>query len=334
MPESRDPVPKPPAGPRRPARDGILVVLLAVVLLVLFEGPSIRHSGQDMQPGVERDALRAVGAPAGWVADRLPFDEASDEALAVLEDDAETGAGTFGRARGAGGVPPVPPESFDPAALGARPAPPRRLETLLVTGDSLSMPLDAELTRRLAGEGVKVTRDPHVGTGISKTGLADWGELATRQTDDLRPDAVVMFVGANEGFPLPGAGGAEIECCGPDWAAEYAYRARAMIDTYRRDGDARIYWLTVPAPRDPDRARISRSVNAAIAVAAEPYRANARVLDMSALFTPGFRYRDAMDVGGRRRLVREPDGIHLNAIGSQLAADAVLAALGRDFALR
>ena len=178
------------------------------------------------------------------------------------------------------------------------------------------------------------TRDPHVGTGISKTGLADWGELATRQTGELRPDAVVMFVGANEGFPLPGAGGAEIQCCGPDWAAEYAYRARAMIDTYRRDGDARIYWLTVPAPRDPDRARISRSVNAAIAVAAEPYRANARVLDMSALFTPGFRYRDAMDVGGRRRLVREPDGIHLNAIGSELAADAVLEALGRDFALR
>ena len=55
---------------------------------------------------------------------------------------------------------------------------------------------------------------------------------------------------------------------------------------------------------------------------------------MSALFTPGFRYRDAMDVDGRRRLVREPDGIHLNAIGSELAADAVLEALGRDFALR
>ena len=30
---------------------------------------------------------RAVGEPAGWVADRLPFDEASDDALAVLEDD-------------------------------------------------------------------------------------------------------------------------------------------------------------------------------------------------------------------------------------------------------
>ena len=109
-----------------------------------------------------------------------------------------------------------------------------------------------------------------------------------------------MFIGANEGFAFPGRDGEEIACCGPDWAAEFAYRARRMIDTYRRGGRARVYWLTVPAPRDADRARISRAVDAAIAVAAEPYRAQARVLDMAALFTPGFRYRDAMDVGRAR----------------------------------
>jgi hypothetical protein len=143
-----------------------------------------------------------------------------------------------------------------------------------------------------------------------------------------------MFIGANEGFALPGPDGADVECCGPDWAAEWAFRARAMIDTYRRGGETRVYWLTVPAPRDGDRARISRAVNAAIGVAAEPYRANARVLDMSAIFTPGFRYRDAMDVDGRRRLVREPDGIHLNGAGASIAADAVVGALGEDFALR
>ena len=100
-----------------------------------------------------------------------------------------------------------------------------------------------------------------------------------------------------------------------------------MIETYRQGGRARVYWLTVPAPRDSGRARISRAVNAAIGVAAEPYRAQARVLDMAALFTPGFRYRDAMDVGGRRALVREPDGIHLNARGAAVAADAVIEAL-------
>ena len=131
-----------------------------------------------------------------------------------------------------------------------------------------------------------------------------------------------MFVGANEGFDLPGAGG-PIRCCGADWAAAWAFRARSMIETYRQGGRARVYWLTVPAPRDSGRARISRAVNAAIGVAAEPYRAQARVLDMAALFTPGFRYRDAMDVDGRRALVREPDGIHLNARGAAVAADAV-----------
>jgi hypothetical protein len=203
-----------------------------------------------------------------------------------------------------------------------------------VTGDSLSMPLDAELARRLSGDGVKVERDPHVGTGISKTGLSDWGELATKQAREVEPDAVVVFIGANEGFALPGPGGKDVDCCGPGWAAQYAYRARSMIDTYRRGGAARVYWLTVPAPRDADRARVIRAVDAAIAVAAEPYRAQARVLDMSALFTPGFRYRDAMEVEGRRRLVREPDGIHLNDAGAALAADAVEGALARDFVLR
>lgn len=334
MPEPPEPHLHPPAGRRLPARDGVIVVLLAVLLLVLFEGPSIRHAGQDQQPGAERDVLRAVGAPAGWVADRLPFDEASDDALAFLEDDQGGDAGAFGRAGAAGGgVPAVPATSFDPSQLGeARPAR-RALGKLLVTGDSLSMPLDAELARRLVGEGVEVDRDPHVGTGLSKEGLADWGELAARQTRRDAPDAVVMFVGANEGFDLPGARG-PIRCCGADWAAAWAFRARSMIETYRQGGRARVYWLTVPAPRDSGRARISRAVNAAIGVAAEPYRAQARVLDMAALFTPGFRYRDAMDVDGRRALVREPDGIHLNARGAAVAADAVIEALRRDFEVR
>ena len=53
------------------------------------------------------------------------------------------------------------------------------LETLLVTGDSLSTPLDQELARRLAGRGgVEVVRDPHLGTGISQRPLVDWGQLS------------------------------------------------------------------------------------------------------------------------------------------------------------
>jgi lysophospholipase L1-like esterase len=328
------PVPKPPRGPRRRARDALVVVFVSVLVLVLFEGSSVRQAGDDLQPGVERDLVRAVGEPTGWVADRLPFDEWGDDALAFLEDEGASEGSGFGDARraDAAAVPAVSPDSFDPTELGEEPRRPRELDKLLVTGDSLAMPLDAELARRMAesDEGVDVERDPHVGTGISKTGLVDWGKLASEHVSEREPDATVVFIGANEGFSMPGADGEQLDCCRATWAAEFAYRVRSMMNTYRQGGDARVYWLTLPLPRAGDLQEVARSVNAAIRVAAEPYRAHVRVLDMDSLFTPD-GYRDAMEVEGRRQIVREPDGIHLNSDGAQLAADVVLKAIRRDF---
>ena len=141
----------------------------------------------------------------------------------------------------------------------------------------------------------------------------------------------MVFIGANEGFPLPGPGGKNVDCCGPDWAAAYANRVRRMMDTYRQGGGARVYWLTLPIPRDGDFAEVARAVNAAIEVAAQPFRAQVRVLDMTELFTPGGKYRDAMTVDGRKRIVRDSDGIHLNGTGAGLAAEQVIDAVHRDF---
>ena len=92
----------------------------------------------------------------------------------------------------------------------------------------MAMPLDVETARRIADtdEDVDVQRDPHVGTGISKSGLLDWGKLSTEHVSERQPDAVVVFIGANEGFPMPGPDGSNVDCCGPDWAAAYANRAR------------------------------------------------------------------------------------------------------------
>ena len=329
------PIPPTPKGRRSRARDAVLIVFLAALLLALFEGSSIREAGEEMQPGLERDLLLAVGEPAGWLSDRVPFDEWTDDALAFLEDEGVSEEGGFAASEPASGgraVPPVTPDSFDPTDLGGKAPAAPKLGTVLVTGDSLSMPLDAELARGITegGRDVEVERDPHVGTGISKSGLVDWGRLSNEQTRERRPDAVVVFIGANEGFSLPGPEG-EIDCCSPEWAAEYAYRARRMMNTYRRAGRARVYWLTLPAPRDEARQEIARAVNAAIEVAAQPYRAHVRVLQMDDLFTPGGRYRDAMSVDGRDEIVREGDGIHLNRTGAEVAAGAVLEALRGDF---
>ena len=327
-------VPKPPRGPRRPARDALITVLVTVLLLVLFEGPAVRSAGEEMQPGWERDVVLAVGKPVGRLAEVFPFHKL-DPFGWIAADDGPAGGQGFddGPApeREQGGVPPVSPDSFDPVALGAKARPPRPLRTLLVTGDSMAMPLDLHVARKLAGNGVRVLRDPHIGTGISKSAFVDWGKLSSQQVAKDKPDAIVVFIGANEGFNLKNARGREVKCCGPEWAALYSFRVRRMMNTYRQRGAARVYWLTLPLPRDDLRQEVARAVNAAIDVGSVPYRSSARVLDMEPIFTPGGRYRDAMTVDGRKKIVRESDGIHLNDTGAEIAAQSVLRAVQQDF---
>jgi lysophospholipase L1-like esterase len=325
---------------RYSARQAIAAVFVCVLILAVLAGDSIRRAGEEMRPGVARTLVLAVGEPLGWISDRLPFTEITDDVTAWLSPDEDLGGGgpgSFGPAlTGASvggtqnGVPPVTPEAFDPAALG-QPAEKRPLKKLLVTGDSLSMPLDAELARRLADDGVEVARDPHVGTGISNSVIVDWGRLSTRQVEKEKPDAVVVFIGANDGFPFDRDGGGEVKCCGVEWATVYANRVRQMMDTYRRAGAARVYWLTIPTPRAGNRQEIARTVNTAVAVARDPWRSQVRVIDTVSIFTPGARYRASMPVDGRDTIIRESDGIHLNEAGSSLLADHVLAAIDRDF---
>jgi lysophospholipase L1-like esterase len=324
------------AGERRfTARDAVTAVFITTLLLVLFAGGSVKRAAGEMTGGVAKTIVSAVGKPTSTVADALPFSAVRHDLTGWLSPDEDLGSAGTGfvasTAAGASQVPPVTPDAFDPAAVGAKPAPKKPLETLLVTGDSMSQPLDQELARRLTGGGVKVVRDPHLGTGISKSLIVDWGKLSVSQVAKHHPSAVVVFIGANEGFPMKDASGKNVNCCGVDYAALYASRVRQMMNTYRQAGAARVYWMTLPTPRDPARQKIARTVNAAIAVAAEPWRSQVRVFDTVPIFTPGFKYRDAMDVNGQEKIVRESDGIHLNETGSSYLADLLLPVIDRDF---
>jgi hypothetical protein len=45
------------------ARDAIVAVALTALLLIAFEGDSIRRGADQMQPGPARDLVRLVGGP-------------------------------------------------------------------------------------------------------------------------------------------------------------------------------------------------------------------------------------------------------------------------------
>jgi lysophospholipase L1-like esterase len=318
---------------RGSARQAIVLVLLTALVLLVSAGDSVRNAGEELADGPVKTMVLAVGHPAGWVADTLPFAAIADGLTGWVSSDDDLGSAGGGfdvPPAGTGGDTGAGAVRIAPEAFGGTREP---LRALLVTGDSMSQPLDAVLARRAADAGVRTRRDAKVGTGISKTDIVDWGKLAGEQVAEQPADAVIVFLGANEGFPMP-VGGKDVECCSPAWAAEYATRTRAVIEAYRRGGAKRVYWLTLPAPRDAARAKITRVVNDAIRVAGAGFGAPVQVVEAAALFTPGFRYSDALEIEGRERLVRDPDGIHLNERGAELLADRLLARLGRDFVLR
>ena len=208
---------------------------------------------------------------------------------------------------------PHPPEVRPPAAG----------PVALATGDSMMQVMERWLDVRLEGLGLPTVLDSRVGTGVSRPQLLDWVAYSQTQSADIRPAATIVFLGANDLLPIAGA-----PCCGPAWVAGYQRRARHMLQAWLRTG--RVYWLSIPAPRDPPLARVHRAVNRAVRRAVAASGPNARVLDLVPVFTPGGRFRSSIVRDGHRVRVRMKDGVHLNAAGSRIATEVVVDALRAD----
>jgi lysophospholipase L1-like esterase len=317
------------------ARQGVIAMLICGVILALAAGPSIRRQGQEEVNSVAKAAVLAVGDPANTLSKLVPLHSGAGHMTAFLHPSLDlNGYQGFSYSLAAStGIPPVTQDQFSASALGA-PAPARKqLTRVLVTGDSMSEPLDQYVAQTLEPEGVKVTQDPHIGTGISSTILVNWESLARYQVKHDRPDAVVIFIGANDGYPMTGPGQTMVSCCSAAWATVYADRVRQMMNTYRQAGVAHVYWMLLPATRAADRNRIAKVVNAAIQVAAQPWADQVTILNTIPIFTPGDRYRDSMQVAGASTIVRQSDGIHLNNAGAQLLSKYVVSDLRQNFRL-
>ena len=200
---------------------------------------------------------------------------------------------------------------------------PRAPLRLLATGDSMIQIIDSFLAERLEPRRqATVTSDARISTGISKSFMFDWVRHASREAARSRPQATVMFIGANDGFAIGKA-----PCCNSDWVAAYAKRVKQMMGAYRRGGAGRVYWLTIPVPRDPARRPIYRAVNDAIKRAAADFPADeVSLIDLVRVFTPGGEYRSSIN----GTTVRQADGIHLNVAGARIAASVIVKQLRAD----
>jgi lysophospholipase L1-like esterase len=206
---------------------------------------------------------------------------------------------------------------------------PRRHIRILATGDSMIQVVDSFLADRLPAH--HVIGEAHVSTGISKAGFfgLNWVKHAAAQAKRIHPDATIVWIGPNEGFPING-----IDCCSRAWVKAYAQRARAMMRYYRRGGRASVYWLTLPIPRSGALARVLRAVNSAISQAARSAGSGVHVIDMRKVFTPHNRFQQTACYRGRCFSARQPDGVHLSNAGARVAADIIARRLRADGAIR
>jgi lysophospholipase L1-like esterase len=198
--------------------------------------------------------------------------------------------------------------------------PPRHIR-LLATGDSMIQIIDSFLAQRLEPRGDRVHSDAHISSGISKPFFFDWPHHARVETARYHPDVTIMFLGANDGFPLGGT-----PCCGRTWRHKYARVARRMMRTYARSGA--VYWCLLPAPRDGSFRRVFVAVNRALRIAQRHTRAH--LLDLPKTFTPGYRFRQSITWRGRTVSVRQDDGVHLNVAGASIAATLMIRRMARD----
>jgi len=202
---------------------------------------------------------------------------------------------------------------------------------VLVTGDSMVYGIIDVLTRSVRETGGTLKGDPHPSTGITKPSLLKWPAHAARSAREERPDASVVFLGAAvDTFPLVVDGGRKVECCGPDWVAEYTRQVRQMMASYLRDGNALVFWVLLPAPRDADRVESNHAINRAILAAASTFPDGIRIVDIGPVISPGGIYRERATYRGEQELVRAPDGIHLANAGVHLATEVILRAMRRD----
>lgn len=200
-------------------------------------------------------------------------------------------------------------------AVGVKAAKVAALPGLLATGDSTMQGVESSLADDV-GDEFAVASDVHPGFSISS---ADgWAAIAQDQVKRLKPQTVVMSLGAAEGFDMQGADGRRHSCCDAQWVGEYVRRVRRVMNIYRRGGTAQVYYLTIVAPREPARQTVVNAVNAAIIRAAKGLP-GVHVLRMDLLFSPK-GYVDTIRDGGRDVNIREPDGVHLNASGTAIEA--------------
>lgn len=196
--------------------------------------------------------------------------------------------------------------------------PPKRV---LIIGDSMmritAHALELELSKQ---PGVEARSFTSLGSGLARLDIFDWIAKINELVAEFKPDATIVWFGANDRQPMKTNGGV-IRPGAPEWDVEYSRRVGEAMDLLAPADGTRVIWLELPNMREPS---IQNDVNAINQLVAAETQKRTRVELMPTRTLLG-RKVDAYSpyIIGERGMpvqVRDNDGVHLSRPGADLLA--------------
>jgi uncharacterized protein len=227
-------------------------------------------------------------------------------------------------------TPPVTaPDGLAPMAAPTPAAPLR----LLVVGDSLGIDFGQPLVNDLAAtNAVTALLDGHIDTGLARPDYFNWPGELQGDLARFRPQAVVVFIGANDPQNFIDGGGAVAYGTAP-WSDAYAKRVGAFMQAASATG-ARVLWVGMPPMADPVLNAKMQALNVIDQAQAQLRRGVTYFASGPVLSDPQGRYATYLpDASGNEVQVREPDGTHLAAAGAQRLSQAAIAFMAHEWGI-
>lgn len=207
-------------------------------------------------------------------------------------------------------------------------APATAARSVLVVGDSLSIPLGKQLEHYYALQpAVAFHSQGKVSSGLVRPDFYNWPEVLGVLAAKRQPDVLLVMLGTNDVKAIS-ANGKRLDFGGEAWNQEYARRVQQLLDIARsHNPEVVIHWVGAPAMADPELDAGVRHVNAVIKKQVERVP-NCHFIDSRlSLADQAGRYMQHARTPEGKVTLRADDGIHLTTAGAALLADCCLGSM-------
>ncbi len=316
--------PATPGGRRRVPAGSVLVAgLLGLALALFLNAASLQRTAKAMPFGAQRTLAVAAIRPVAAISHLLFLDRPSSAALALLGRDApaeESGNGLRDLGSPTGATAALRTPTAD------------RPLRVWVGGDSMAQNSGAQVVQYVQESGVmKATLDYHISTGLSRPDYYDWPRRLAYVARVLQPDVAVAFFGANDAQAVA-IDGRVLGSESAAWDALYAQRVGQAMDTLRRGGATRVYWVGLPIMGSKVFSRTVRVLDTIYRREAATRPGVVFVDTWSMFAAPGGGYSAYLrDTHGSLQLMRQSDGVHVTLAGASRLGWAIVAKIRRDY---